>query len=79
MNGEVSEIMNYNKLNSVYFWTMMVIGGVCGLAIGYVTSLQIKVRYCNRVTIIQLKLSNNLISKIICYNFKMDSICLKVI
>lgn len=49
MNGEVPEIMNYNKLDSVYFWTMMIIGGVCGLAIGYVTSLQIKVSSLNNV------------------------------
>uniref|UniRef100_A0A1B6F945 Sugar phosphate transporter domain-containing protein n=1 Tax=Cuerna arida TaxID=1464854 RepID=A0A1B6F945_9HEMI len=43
MNNEVPEVSNYEKLDSVYFWTLMVIGGLCGLAIGYVTSLQIKV------------------------------------
>lgn len=45
MNSEVTEIIHYDKLNSTYFWTLMTIGGLCGLAIGYVTSLQIKVGY----------------------------------
>lgn len=45
MNSEVTEIVHYDKLNSTYFWTLMTIGGLCGLAIGYVTSLQIKVGY----------------------------------
>lgn len=43
MSSEITEIINYDKLNSIYFWTLMTIGGLCGLAIGYVTSLQIKV------------------------------------
>lgn len=43
-NGELEIITNYEKLSLLYFWTMMVISGVCGLAIGFVTSLQIKVR-----------------------------------
>ncbi|XP_054273873.1 GDP-fucose transporter 1-like [Macrosteles quadrilineatus] len=40
---EVPVIISYEKLDSLYFWTLMVVGGLCGLAIGYVTSLQIKV------------------------------------
>ncbi|KAM3968152.1 GDP-fucose transporter nac [Aphomia sociella] len=43
MNGEVYVLWNYNNFASVYFWVQMVIGGICGFAIGYVTSLQIKV------------------------------------
>ncbi|XP_059059980.1 GDP-fucose transporter 1 [Achroia grisella] len=43
MNGELDILWNYKNFNSVYFWIQMVIGGLCGFAIGYVTSLQIKV------------------------------------
>ncbi|KAK7101539.1 GDP-fucose transporter 1-like [Littorina saxatilis] len=41
--GEVSEVMNFDKLNSVSFWYMMVVSGIFGFAIGYVTGLQIQV------------------------------------
>ncbi|CAH0717431.1 unnamed protein product, partial [Brenthis ino] len=43
MNGEVSVLLNYTNFHSTHFWMQMVIGGFCGFAIGYVTSLQIKV------------------------------------
>ncbi|XP_041973465.1 GDP-fucose transporter 1 isoform X2 [Aricia agestis] len=43
MNGELSQLWNYTNFHSLYFWFQMLIGGVCGFAIGYVTSLQIKV------------------------------------
>ncbi|XP_064073777.1 GDP-fucose transporter 1 [Vanessa tameamea] len=43
LNGEVDVLLNYNNFNSTYFWIQMVIGGFCGFAIGYVTSMQIKV------------------------------------
>ncbi|XP_034825345.1 GDP-fucose transporter 1 [Maniola hyperantus] len=43
INGELSVLWNYNNFDSTFFWVQMVIGGVCGFAIGYVTSLQIKV------------------------------------
>ncbi|CAK1578052.1 unnamed protein product [Parnassius mnemosyne] len=43
MNGEIGVLWNYNNFDSIYFWMQMVMGGVCGFAIGYVTSLQIKV------------------------------------
>ncbi|KAF9413417.1 hypothetical protein HW555_008354, partial [Spodoptera exigua] len=43
INGEVSVLMSYTNFTSGYFWIQMVIGGLCGFAIGYFTSLQIKV------------------------------------
>ncbi|XP_063379895.1 GDP-fucose transporter 1 [Cydia fagiglandana] len=43
MNGELQALRNYTNFGSTYFWVQMVIGGICGFAIGYVTSLQIKV------------------------------------
>lgn len=42
-NGELSALWNYNNFDSSYFWMQMIIGGICGFAIGYFTSLQIKV------------------------------------
>lgn len=46
-NGELSALWNYSNFGSTYFWIQMIIGGVCGFAIGYFTSLQIKV--CLRI------------------------------
>ncbi|XP_038213513.1 GDP-fucose transporter 1 [Zerene cesonia] len=43
LNGELNVLWNYTNYHSSYFWMQMVIGGICGFAIGYVTSLQIKV------------------------------------
>ncbi|CAK1551587.1 unnamed protein product [Leptosia nina] len=43
LNGELSVLWNYENYHSTYFWIQMLIGGICGFAIGYVTSLQIKV------------------------------------
>ncbi|XP_013141709.1 PREDICTED: GDP-fucose transporter 1 [Papilio polytes] len=43
INGEVGVLVQYTGFDSTFFWVQMVIGGVCGFAIGYVTSLQIKV------------------------------------
>lgn len=43
LNGEVQAVMEYDKLFEWSFISMMLIGGVCGFAIGLVTSLQIKV------------------------------------
>ena len=42
--GEVMEVMTFPKLDSVAFWNMMIVSGVFGFAIGYVTGLQIQVR-----------------------------------
>lgn len=41
--GEVSAIYGFHMLTSAYFWGMMCLGGLFGIAIGYVTGLQIKV------------------------------------
>lgn len=43
INGELAVLWNYQLFNSGYFWMQMFIGGICGFAIGYFTSLQIKV------------------------------------
>lgn len=41
--GEVKAIYGFHMLTSAYFWGMMFLGGLFGIAIGYVTGLQIKV------------------------------------
>lgn len=41
--GEVQAIYSFHMLTSAYFWGMMCLGGLFGIAIGYVTGLQIKV------------------------------------
>ena len=41
--GDVKAIYNFEMIASLYFWGMMFLGGVFGIAIGYVTGLQIKV------------------------------------
>lgn len=41
--GEFKEIASFPKLGSSYFWFMMTMGGLFGIAIGYITGLQIKV------------------------------------
>ncbi|XP_046752800.1 GDP-fucose transporter 1 [Diprion similis] len=43
VNGEFSVVFNYSKFSEPFFWAAMVIGGLCGFAIGSVTVLQIKV------------------------------------
>lgn len=43
INGEIPTIMNYENINKGWFWATMVVGGICGFLIGYVTTLQIKV------------------------------------
>ncbi|XP_068627647.1 GDP-fucose transporter 1 [Battus philenor] len=43
INGELGVLLDYKNFHSKYFWMQMLIGGVCGFAIGFVTSLQIKV------------------------------------
>ncbi|XP_014246269.1 GDP-fucose transporter 1 [Cimex lectularius] len=41
-SGEMSVILNSEKIGEIAFWWLMVVGGICGFLIGYVTSLQIK-------------------------------------
>uniref|UniRef100_A0A182VX57 Sugar phosphate transporter domain-containing protein n=1 Tax=Anopheles minimus TaxID=112268 RepID=A0A182VX57_9DIPT len=43
INGEVQEVLNYEHLAEAWFWGVMMIGGICGFAIGFVTTMQIKV------------------------------------
>lgn len=43
INGELRTVLNYEYIAETWFWGAMVIGGVCGFLIGYVTTLQIKV------------------------------------
>lgn len=43
VNGEVQRVWAYERLGEPWFWMAMCAGGLCGLAIGYVTTLQIKV------------------------------------
>lgn len=40
--GELPLIFSFSHISDGYFWAMMVLGGVFGFAIGYVTGLQIK-------------------------------------
>lgn len=42
-NGELERVWAYEHLAAPWFWAAMSVGGFCGLAIGYVTTLQIKV------------------------------------
>lgn len=41
--NEIEVIYNYKQITSFYFWTLMFTSGLCGLSIGYATTLQIKV------------------------------------
>lgn len=43
MTGEMSTVMNYEHIDQLWFWITMVVGGICGFLIGFVTTLQIKV------------------------------------
>lgn len=43
INGEVSTVLNYEFIAESWFWMTMIVGGICGFLIGYVTTLQIKV------------------------------------
>lgn len=42
--GEFPIVLNYTEIFSQYFWASMTAAGVFGLAIGYVTGLQVKAR-----------------------------------
>ena len=43
LNREFQAVYNFPMLYSGYFWSMMTLSGLFGIAIGYVTGLQIKV------------------------------------
>lgn len=40
--GEFKSLFEFGRLTDLHFWGMMILGGVFGFAIGYVTGLQIK-------------------------------------
>jgi len=42
LSGEVSTVTNYSRLHELYFWMILIGGGICGFSIGFFTSLQIK-------------------------------------
>lgn len=42
-NGEFGSVMRYDQLFELWFWFALIIGGLCGFSIGFVTGLQIKV------------------------------------
>lgn len=41
--GDFTEIMNFPKLDNIHFWTFMVMSGILGFGIGFITGLQIQV------------------------------------
>ncbi|EDW24391.1 GL24125 [Drosophila persimilis] len=43
INGELETIITYQHLWAAWFWAAMVLSGVCGFAIGFVTALEIQV------------------------------------
>lgn len=43
LNSEFQAVYNFPMLFSKYFWSMMTLSGLFGIAIGYITGLQIKV------------------------------------
>ena len=43
INGDFGEVFSFKKLGDHYFWFAMIMGGIFGFAIGYVTGLQIQV------------------------------------
>lgn len=43
LSGEIPIVLNYSRLNDLYFWGILIGGGLCGFLIGFFTSLQIKV------------------------------------
>lgn len=40
---EAQELSNFSKLTNYKFVLLMIVGGICGLSIGYITVLQVKV------------------------------------
>lgn len=41
--GDFRQLAEYENIGAAWFWASIFVSGVCGLAIGYVTSLQIQV------------------------------------
>lgn len=43
ITGEISDLLRFQYWTSPYLWFMLIVAGIFGIAIGYVTSLQIQV------------------------------------
>lgn len=43
LNGEFERVFVYKNLFTAWFWAALLVGGICGFSIGFVTALQIKV------------------------------------
>lgn len=43
ISGEVPILLNYQHLTSLRIWCLLMLSGLCGLAIGYASNLQIKI------------------------------------
>lgn len=55
---EAKELSNYSKLTEYKFLLLMIIGGVCGLSIGYITVLQVQVSSVYYMNLMLVKLLN---------------------
>ncbi|CAG9760460.1 unnamed protein product [Ceutorhynchus assimilis] len=42
INGELYTVLTYPRLDTLFFWAILLGGGLCGFMIGFFTSLQIK-------------------------------------
>lgn len=42
LSGEIPVVLSYPRLDDLFFWIILIGGGLCGFMIGYFTSLQIK-------------------------------------
>ncbi|XP_046380436.1 GDP-fucose transporter 1-like [Haliotis rufescens] len=42
VTGEFKEVMSFPKIGDFHFWNMMIVSGIFGFAIGYVTGMQIQ-------------------------------------
>ncbi|CAG9862653.1 unnamed protein product [Phyllotreta striolata] len=42
VNGEIGQLYHYSRFTEVFFWGIILAGGICGFTIGFFTSLQIK-------------------------------------
>ncbi len=51
LNSELNAVLESEAIKSPSFWTQMVVAGIFGFAIGYVTGLQIQVRCSHSFTL----------------------------
>lgn len=69
MSGEHRIVASYPLLASSWFWSVMIIGGICGFSIGFVTALQIKVISSYHEIIFQCSIDKIIHHELICYSF----------